>query len=96
MSELDENTRRRYLKEMGITVWSLRDTVPVPEMPAAAAAVQSETVVPEAEKRHICFITSSRPAGCLSGAGTGHTVLSFRFAAARSVFRQFAATVIFP
>lgn len=59
MSELDENTRRRYLKEMGITVWSLRDTVPVPEMPAAAAAVQSETVVPEAEKRHI--VSSHRP-----------------------------------
>ena len=39
MSELDENTRRRYLKEMGITVWSLRDTVPVPEMPAAAAEI---------------------------------------------------------
>ena len=59
MSELDENTRRLYLKEMGIAVWSLRDTVPVPEMPAAAAAVQPETVVPEAGKRHI--VPSHRP-----------------------------------
>lgn len=34
MSELDEKTRERYLKEMGITVWSLRDAAPAPETPA--------------------------------------------------------------
>ena len=32
MSELDEKTRERYLKEMGITVWSLRGAAPAADI----------------------------------------------------------------
>lgn len=56
MSGLDENTRRRYLKEMGITVWSLRDTGQIRETPAKIAPIpvrtaEPETGTPETEKR---------------------------------------------
>ena len=42
MSELDDDTRERYLKEMGITVWSLRDTAQMPEdLPPAKPVVRA-------------------------------------------------------
>lgn len=47
MSELDENTRQCYLKEMGITLWSLRDTAHEEEIPAVAAVELQKTMVPE-------------------------------------------------
>lgn len=52
MSELDEKTRERYLKEMGITIWTLRDAAPAADTLSVTPDTAIDTralMPPEAE-----------------------------------------------
>lgn len=65
MSGLDDRTRNRYLEEMGITVWSLRNTAPADAASAetgpADTAVHSEPVLETRRKPAVPTVNTAHP-----------------------------------